>query len=792
MLRNILLVSFRNIFRYKGYSIINILGLSVGIACAFLVFIYLKFEMSYDKCFEDYENIYRVRSDRHFGPTIDISALSSAMVAPTLKSDYPQVEYATRINKGRPTPVLYEDRSYYVQNNCKADLDFFEVFGIEAILGNTAGFLNPNTVVITENIVNQFFGDKNPIGKVFTVDTINYQVIAVIENWPNNSHIQFDMIFSWEPYELWDFVIENPWEGIAYSYIKLHPEADPVLLDEQIRDLYDRYVNPDVRNENRFMEHHLQPLTDIHLNNNHRNDLGAKGNKSYLYLFAAVGLLVLIIACINYMNLSTARYQTRSREISIRKTVGADRGVLMLQFFSESLIFAFIAHIIALFLVELILPGINVLLELQMTINYSDPDIILGLIVMILFTGIISGSYPALFLSGFQPISVMRGVIKTGNMSVWIRRILVVFQFTVSIALVIGVLTIFSQLVFMKNYSLGFDKENKLVIRFPRNSVHQENYLVVKNEFLDLPGINMATFSSTVPGQWNYVWRTYLPENEEENILMNWYAVDEDFVEVMGLEIIAGRDFDLEYGSDKPGIGRYVINETAVKTFGWESPEDALDKAIWRDHRAVMGVVRDFHLKGLQDNIGPMGMFFIPDDHKYLIMDIAPSDIPGLVDKVESKFAEIFPDAPFLYFFLDSDFDKQYKTEARLSNLFTGLTFLGLFIACLGLLGLASFMAQQRTKEIGIRKVNGAGIKNIIALLIRDFSRWVLIANLIAWPLAFFLLAKWLDTFAYHVKQNILIYIAAGVFAYLLAVVTISFQAVKAARANPVDSLKYE
>lgn len=789
MFKNILLVAFRNLFRQKGYSIINILGLAIGIACAFLVMIYVSYELSFDKCYSDHERIFRVRSDRYSGETVDISALSSQMVAPTLSRDYPQVIYATRFFKARPCPVYHEGNGLYLTYIARADMDFFDIFDLEFICGSREDALKrPNTCVITEPVSKKFFGDENPIGKVLVKDSINYEITGVIEKWPENSHINWELILSWDPHEVWDFVRENPWEGIAYNYIKVFPETDVDKLGDEIENIWERYVDPEKLNPERKLLHYLQPLTDIHFNNKNRNDIGTPTSPAYLYTFIIIGLIILIIACINYMNLTTAQYLKRSREIAIRKTVGAYRRLLIFQFLTESLIFTFIAHVIAIFIVEMSLSNINDFLGLNLSIDYTSLWFIAGVLIMILFTGLLAGSYPAFFLSSFRPIAVIRGIIGTGNINIWIRRILVVLQFTISIALVIGVLAILNQLKYMKSHPLGFNKDNKIILRFPRNNVTPDNYTTVKQEFLSIPEVNKAAFSSTVPGQWNYVWRTTLPEWEgERNILMNWYAVDEDFIDVMDIELLAGENLNSEMY-----WAHMIINEEAVKTFDWGTPENAINKDIWREGRKVVGVVNNFHLKGLQNELQPMGMFRIDEDFKYLIIDVNVNDLQKTIESLRNTFNDVFPNAPFYYFFLDKDFDKQYKSEEQLSKLFTGITLLGLFIACLGLLGLASFVAQQRTKEVGIRKVNGASVGSIVMMLVRDFTRWVLLANIIAWPVSFLLINRWLEGFAFHINQNIWLYIISGGSVFILAVFTVSYRAWRAAIINPVDALRYE
>lgn len=478
----------------------------------------------------------------------------------------------------------------------------------------------------------------------------------------------------------------------------------------------------------------------------------------------------------------------RSREVAIRKTVGAFRRLLVIQFLFESFVFTLLAHIMTIFLVELSLDFFNRFLNLQLSIPYFSGWFILGLLVSVIFTGLLAGSYPAVFLSSFRPITIMRGLLSTGQMNIAVRRILVVIQFGISIALVIVMLTIYKQIHYMRHSSLGFEPDNKIVLRFPRNHVVYNNYQAIKQDFKSIPEVENLAFSSTVPGQWNYVWRTYLPgQGKQSNILMNWYAVDEDFIEVMGFKLIAGKPHASEMNWNN-----IIINEEAVKAFEWGLPDDAIQKKIWDESNNVIGVIQNFHFKGLQSEIEPMGMFRITDDFKYLIINPNTTNLSQTLEELKRVFRMNFPYAPFYYFFLDEDFNKQYHAEATLSRLFTGLTLIGLVIACLGLLGLASFMGQQKTKEIGIRKVNGATLKVIIVMMAKDFTRWVLLANLIAWPLAYLFIRRWLHEFAYHIPNNLWLYLLAGGSVLIIALSAVSFQAWKAAMENPVKALKYE
>ena len=798
MLKYYFKITGRNIIRTKGHFIINILGLSIGIACAIFIYLYVYQELSYDRYYPDYKRIYRVISKVQTNTLLYERIAASPPLAKVLREDFPQVEKAIRFSRGQmKTPVRFNDSKVNIDRPLRVDQDFFELFPQKIVKGLTNDQVTrPNTAVITESLAKILFSDIDPIGKVIINDTLKYEVTAVIEDWHDNSHMNPDLICSWHPSPylntdmLW---MDEEWNGQAMTYIKLREDADIENFEEILKTLEAKYnVNPqDPEGIQRIVYHYLQPLKDIHLKSHDEFEMKPSGNLAYLKVFISIGLLVLLIACINYMNLTTARFMKRVREIGIRKTVGASRKTLIVQFLFESFIYVFIAHVIAMFLVEFFLPYVNQLLETRLTVNYSNPILILSIAILILFTSLVSGSFPAFFLSSIKPIAIFQGNIKTGFISVWIRKGLVIFQFAVSVGLIISVMLIYKQLNFMKNYPLGFNKEQKLVLRFPREVIGLNEYKQIKQEFLKIPQVNKSAFCSSIPGEWNYGWRTYLPgEQNIRTFLVNYYQVDEDFSDLISLKFIAGNSFNPDNQSNR--INEMMINESALKTFGWSNAEEAIGKYIWNDRTRIVGVFKDFHFKGLQENVGPMGIFQMTDDFKLFVLDIKTADYLATLKQIEATYNSLMPNYPFEYFFLDRNFDKQYKSEEQMGQFLTVLSLLGIFIACIGLLGLASFMTQQRTKEIGIRKVNGASIKDILSLLVGSFSKWILIANLIAWPVAFYYLNKWLENFAYQTKFSWWIFVVAGLISLILAIGTVLYQSFIAAKANPVDSLKCE
>ncbi len=795
MFFNNIRVAYRNFTRNKGYMLINMAGLSIGIATFMIIFVYVLYERDFDRFHEDYKRVYRLSMKRSYGnDDFQPVAFSSVKMTPYIREYHPQVDHICRMSRLRPMAVKYKEKKFYIEQVTHAEPEIFKVFSLNLLRGNPEECLkNRGSAVINTSIAKKLFGDEDPMGKNIEVDTLMCIVTGIYEDLPSNSHLQYNILLNYDDWEGGPF--PDTWGAFCNTYMKVVKDCDIVNLDTSLRHVVARQMalteESDDFSRSFIANHHLVPLEDIHFSHQWEHEIHEPGNTMIITVFSIIGILILVIACINYMNLATAYYLKRSREVGIRKTFGALRSNLIWQFLTESLLLAFLAHIIAMFLVEFSLPYFNTYLGLDIGISYSDPRIILAIIAIIILAGFLSGSYPALFLSSFSPAGIFRKTSSRGSGRIGIRRVLVVFQFTVSIILLISTIIIFLQLHYMNNKPLGFDKHQKLVMRFTPMAVNPDNYKIIKKQIVDLQGINGTAFSSTVPGQWNYRWRTWLPGEEEKIYVVNYYQTDHDFLTLMGIQILAGENWDPGAIANQ-GDAKLLINEEAVKSFGWETPENAIGKHIWANNRTVIGVFKNIHFSGLQNPIEPMGIFLMNEDYKYMIVDVNEDGLSETISRLQDKYEELFPNDPFLYFFLDQDFEKQYKSEKRLGFIFNIFTLLTLFIACLGLLGLASFIAASRTREIGIRKVNGAEVKDIILLLSRDFIRWVVIANIIAWPIAYVIMSNWLDTFAYHIQFPWWAFLLAGFFTLSLALTTSIYQSVKAARSNPVDAIRYE
>ena len=622
-------------------------------------------------------------------------------------------------------------------------------------------------------------------------------VTGIIEDLPQNTHLQFDCILSY-------VITDEPewmsgWHALAtpaLTYIKLKPGIYFDEFEELIRDVPYTYIGEQLDEMGATYSNFLQPVKDIHL-----YSLAVDGQKPsrsliYVYVFSAVGLLILLIACMNFMNLSTARSTNRSCEVGIRKVAGAHRSQLMRQFMGESLITFCIALVIALIMVGLLLPVYNNIAGTQFnTSTLMQPPIILSVIGLTILVGIGAGIYPAFVLSAFRPILVLKGSHKAGSRSVNMRKILVVGQFAISITLIVATLIVYRQLHFMKNQPLGFEKEQKLVLTLSGWDIIEDNFDQVKNEFLQHPSITGATATSGVPGTFiNRLWIYPSEEKPENGQTPRILRCDQDFISAYDIGILAGRPFQKEMGTDRLS-GNFIINEAAVTSFGWNSPEEAVDRQIMignrRDKYKVIGVVENFHWSGLQNAIEPMVLRF-SSTFRYITLKVNTKNLPETVAFVEKKYDELFPNQVFEHFFVDTHFDRQYNFEERLGRIFRIFTFLGICIACLGLFAMATFTAQQRTKEIGIRKILGASVPSLVQLFSREFILLVAISNIVAWPIAYWAGVQWLRNFAYRISIEWWMFALAGTLATGIALLTVSAQAIKASHANPVDSLRYE
>lgn len=810
MVKNYFKIAFRNLWKHKGFSAINIIGLAMGLGCFIMIAMYVADELSYDKYNDKADRIYRINSDIRFGGTDLIMAVSADPMGATLKNDYPQVEEYTRLYANDGSKLIKKGNEYINEDRVvNADSTFFNVFTLPAITGDTKTALNePNSVVITESAAKKYFGSTDAaIGK--NVETNEngstlYKVTAVIKDVPRNSHFNFDFFFSMDnvEYGFGNYLSQN-----FHTYLVLKPGTDYKAFNKNFRQFIEKYVVPqaaqfmqvksmeDFEKAGNKLEYSLIPLTDIHLHSSRSVELGANGNSQYVYIFSAVALFILLIACINFMNLSTARSAGRAKEVGIRKVLGTEKKSLIRQFLTESILMAFIALLLAITFAWLSLPWFNNLAGKQMLIsNLLKPQYLIFLLLLPVAVGLVAGSYPAFFLSAFQPISVLKGKINAGFKKTNLRSFLVVFQFATSIILIIGTVVIYKQLNYIQTTKLGFNKDQVLVVDNP--GVPRENRIAFKNEIAKLSGVKSASFAGYLPvsnsARSDNTWSTEAVMNEKNGFNMQIWNIDYDYIPTLGMEIIRGRNFSPEFGADSSTI---IINETTAKVIGYDDPVGKKLYSTDQDGKSfaatILGVVKNFHFESLRKNVGPLS-FRLGNNRWVSAYRVQTTDIKNLVAKIETKYKEMAPGMPFSYQFLDESFDNMYREEQRVGKVALTFAILAILIACLGLFGLATYMAEQRTKEIGVRKVLGASVPGIVSMLSKDFLRLVLISFVIAVPVSWWAMNKWLQDFAFRIHIGWWIFIVAGVIAMLIAVVTVSFKAIKAALANPVKSLRTE
>jgi len=810
MISNYFKIAWRNLWRNKTFSLINILGWAIGLCSFLLITLYVLDELSYDRYNDKAGRIYRINMDaRMSGMDIHL-AFTPDQMGPLLKQDYPQVETYTRIFDNDGSKLVKKGQEYLTEPRvANVDSTFFQVFTLPAIEGNTQTALNdPNTVVITASIAKKYFGTTNAVGKILEVkDTRQetpYKVTAVIKDIPANSHFQFDMLFSMKN-------VDYPWGSIGshnfYTYLLLQPGTDYKVFEEKFKEYIQRYLFPDIMKRANIKSweefekagnnarYSLIPVTDIHLRSDRPAELLPSGNIQYVYIFAAVAVFILLIACINFMNLTTARAAGRAKEVGIRKALGTGRKELITQFLTESTLTAILSLIIAIGLVWLVLPLFNDVAGKTMHISkLFSPGVLPLLIVLPFITGILAGSYPAFFLSAFKPVEVLKGKLKTGNKSVSLRSVLVVFQFATSIMLIIGTLVIYQQLYYIQHKNIGFNKDQVLIIN--ETGLMGDNATVFKNDVLQLPGIKSGTVSSFIPianaaRNSNSVSRDAVVEAKSMLNMQNW-SIDYDYLETMGMQLVKGRNFSRSYGADSEAV---IINEAAAKILGYD---DAVGKVMYTMNgpgvtipHTIIGVVKNFHYETLHREIGPLS-FALGNSPNLVSFRVTTSNLSPLLAQIKDKWNTFAPGLPFSYRFMDESFNAMYSAEQRVGKLAILFSSLAIMIACMGIFGLATFIAQQRMKEIGIRKTLGASVQSIVQLLSKDFLKLVMIAFIIAAPIAWWIMHRWLQDFAFRIHISWWIFVVAGAAALLIALITVSFQSVKAALMNPLKSLNTE
>lgn len=797
MFKNFLKITLRNLLRYKSFSFINLAGLAIGMTCFIFITLFVQDELSYDQFHANKDRIYRlVGIDAEGDGTTGIARVPAPW-GPAMQQAFPEVEKSVRFRFYGRALVSRGDKRFYENDGLFADSTIFEIFTFPLVQGNPKSALTqPNTVVISEDFAQKYFGASEPLGQTLRFDDQEYKITGVVKNVPRNSHFTFDFLVSFVTYNFWDL---NEWRvNNFHNYLLLAPNTTPEMVESKIPALLKSHLGEQEFGAITRLQK-LQPLTDIHLRSHLFREFGPNSDMAYIYLFTAIAFFILLIACINFMNLATARASKRTKEVGLRKVVGAQRQQLVRQFLGESVLFAFLALLIAIGLVELLMPSFNQLTGRELAVSYTqNPLFVFGLIAVTLLVGGMAGSYPAFFLSAFRPISVLKGATATNSRSP-LRKILVVVQFTISIALLIGTGVVFKQLNYIQTKKLGFNKDQVLVIRISESRVEQSPE-PFKTEILQNPSIVSVAASDNLPGgsDWGMPLRFEGAENNEM-FSTRVLSVDNEFINTLEMEIVAGRNFSKEFATDVSEA--FVLNETAVRSLGWEDPlgrylERPTGRGAdgqWQWQRGkVIGVVKDFHFRSLHEEIQPLTLFMFSDDASYLNVKVRSEDLSETLAFLQNIWQKHEPTRPFDYFFMDEAFDQLYQSEQQLSRIFTTFSALALLIGCLGLFGLASFMAEQRTKEIGVRKVLGASVASIILLLSKEFTKLVAIAFVIAGAIGWFAMDKWLQVFAYRIELGFDIFLAAGLIALLIAWLTVSYQSIKAALANPVEALRYE
>ncbi|KPK87072.1 hypothetical protein AMJ80_12690 [bacterium SM23_31] len=794
MFKNYFKIAVRNLLKYKVFSFINISGLAVGMACCIVIFLFVQDELSYDRYHENSEYIYRIANELTIPTGVSRSVFTGGWMAPNLINDFPEVLNAVRIQDYHGV-MSYEDKRFDEFHHY-ADPSLLDIFTFPLIRGNKKTALTePNTAVITEEFAEKYFGEEDPMGKTIVIDgKHNFKITGILKKIPYNSHIRFTFIGSYT--SLKNLIgLERFEEGsnLLATYLLLEKNALDNEIEQKFNDFLVKHKSERYASHNKYF---LEPLTSIYLYAEDTLSNARHSDITYSYMLSLIALAILIIACINFINLSTARASHRSREVGLRKVVGAYRLQLIWQFLGESVLLSFIALFIAVLLVFLFMPGFNDLSDKHLTLDFSGNLLLyIVLAVITLVVGILSGCYPAFFLASFQPAEVLKGSVKQGSViSVFMRKGLVIFQFALSLVFIIGTIIVLIQLDFIRNRYLGFDKDMVVIITVDKVSSMSPRYDMIKAEFLQNPNILDVTASGSNPGTYGGHGKAFAPEGfpEDEPVTLSELGVSYTFFEFYGIDIIEGRNFSQEMPTDETEA--VILNETAVKMIGWEEP---IGKQIVIDRgetkATVIGVVKDFHSGSLHEEIKP-SLFRIPFFKWYgnFAVKIRPNNVQGTIAFLEDKWREYFPESVLRYGFLDEKIASYYKEEERTSRIFEFSSVLAVILACLGLFGLASFSAERRVKEIGIRKALGATVPGIVMLLSKDFAKLVIAANVIAWPVAYLIMDRWLQNFAYRISFGWWIFLLAGILTLAIALITISYQSIKAATANPIDSLRYE
>lgn len=810
MFHNYLTISLRSLWKNKGFSAINIMGLAIGLATCLLILFFVSDELSYDKFNVNAKNIYRVDADIQFGGSHFDMANSPDAVGPVLKNDYPEVEQYARLRRPDARFLVRKgDQNFAEDRVLFADSTLFKVFTLSMIEGDPAtALIAPNSVVITEPIARKYFNSVDVVGKSLLVnDTTSYKITGVLNAIPSQSHFSDDIFISMSSNPesrmgLW--VMNN-----FVTYVVLKPGTKPAAFEKHFDEVVDKYVLPQVqqmlgttkeqfKQGGNFARYHLFPLTDIHLHSSKVGDLAANSDIQYVYIFSVAAIFILLIACVNFMNLSTARSANRAREVGVRKVLGSFRADLIKQFITESVVVCAVAMLLAIIITALCIPFFNNLSGKNISVRFFEkPWLIAAIIGLTLFVGVLAGSYPAFYLSAFKPVKVLKGEVSTGFRNSKLRSALVIFQFCISILLIVSTIVIYSQLQYIRHKDVGFNREQVLVLQ--NTDKLGNGSKAFRTELKRIKGVEDVTMTNFLPTNGRLSEAPIFRDasfDQKSALSTQIWNVDEHYIPTLGMQMVKGRNFSEEMTTDVSGV---ILNESAAAQLGYKDP---LNKFLYipKDFRApnapdniltfhILGVVKDFNYNSLRQKVSPL-VFFLGATPGYTGIRIKTANIPGVISQVQQVWNRMQPGQPFSYSFMDDDFNKIYNAEQRTGSIFIYFAVLAIIVACLGLFGLVTYAAEQRSKEIGVRKILGASVNNIVVMLTSDFLRLVLIALIVAAPLAWWLMAKWLQGFSYRINMSVWFLVLSGLLAIIIAVVTACAQAIKVAIASPVESLR--
>ncbi len=805
MLENYFKIAWRNLIKKTAYSVINILGLALGIACCFLIFMFVQDELSYDNYHTKRDRIYRVihgskSVDSSTGKSYPFWVWGNGPIGPALTAEFPEIDKVVQFSGRADILLSKEDKVYQEDGIFFMDSTAFDVFTWELLRGDPKTALAaPYSIVLTETTARKYFGNEDPLGKLLKAGQSagrsregHFTVTGIMKDVPSNSHFRFNVLASMSTFKITRPEVFEDWGYVDfYTYFLVNEKFDRAAFEKKIPD----FIARNRREPDSEYTFGIEPLKEVYLRTEAERQPGETGSLPNIYVFSIIGVFILAIAIINFMNLSTARSMERAKEVAIRKSIGAYRSSLIFQFLGESFIIVLMAMLVALILVALAMPSMEDFTDkvfmIQDLVNWQTIPVLLGGLLVI---SIVAGSYPALALSGFGTVTVLKGITKSNMGGANLRKALVIFQFSLSIALIAGTIIVYMQMNHVLDKELGFDKEHILVLDYNYDGAVNEKSEALRIEMEANPAILSAAFSRSVPGSYFPNAYTVLQsgDGEMQGLGQPIFQVGMDFITHFGLKLVAGRSYSRDFPSDSSKA--LVINEAAARQYGYTNPADVIGKKFsqWGREGEVIGVVKDFNYISLHRTIEPLTLPLAPYESRYLSLKIKSDDIARTIEDVSAIWSKLVPHRPFLYSFLDEDFNRQYKSDFIFRKLFTTFSCLAIFIACLGLLGLATYTAQQRTKEIGIRKVLGADVRNIVALLSKDFIKLVIVSILIATPISWYYMNQWLEGFAYRMEIKAWIFGLAGLAAVVIAVFTISFQSLRSARMNPVSSLRSE